>query len=68
MARDEALLIRLSRNEKRGFGDAAKLAGIGVSAWARERLRLAAIRELEAGARQIPFLTEEGNDGRARKD
>lgn len=48
--------IRISPEEKKGFQDAARLAGIPVSAWVRERLRLAAIRELEGARFPIPFI------------
>jgi hypothetical protein len=67
MARNDAVLIRLSEAEKKSFRDASKLAGIGLSAWARERLRLAAIRELEAAGRPILFLLSKG-DRDAGKD
>jgi hypothetical protein len=50
--------IRLSVAEKLGFEQAAELAGIPISAWVRERLRLAAIRELEGAGRHIPFIPE----------
>ena len=62
MARDDAILIRLTDKEKQSFKEAAKLAGIGVSAWARQRLRLAAIKEMEALGRQIPFLDDTTGD------
>lgn len=42
--------------EKQGFIEAAELAGIPLSSWVRERLRLAAIRELENAGRKIPFV------------
>lgn len=48
--------IRLTDAEKRGFQDAADIAGIPLSSWVRERLRLAAIRDLESAGRQIPFI------------
>jgi uncharacterized protein (DUF1778 family) len=43
----ETLLIRLESDEKQTFRDAAKVSGTPLSAWARERLRQAAIKELE---------------------
>jgi hypothetical protein len=66
VAKDDAFLIRLSEAEKSAFKDAARLAGIGLSTWARERLRLAAIRELETAAKPIAFLNdpEDGADER----
>ena len=32
------------------------IAGISLSSWIRERLRLAAIRELEQAGRKVPFV------------
>jgi uncharacterized protein (DUF1778 family) len=52
----DTLQIRLQPNEKDAFEMAAQLAGIAVSAWVRERLRRAAIRELGEAGKQIPFL------------
>jgi hypothetical protein len=52
----QVLQIRISAAEKQAFKAAAGLAGIPVSAWVRERLRLAAIRDLESAGRQIPFI------------
>ena len=48
--------IRLGTAEKEAFRDAAALAGLPVSAWARERLRRAAVKELEEAAMPIAFL------------
>ena len=55
--KSESLLIRLEVEEKEGFRQAATVAGIDLSTWARERLRLAAIRDLEDAGRPIPFLS-----------
>ncbi len=56
MPKAQVLQIRLTDLEKRGFLDAANLAGIPLSMWVRERLRLAAIRELESAGQKIPFV------------
>lgn len=56
MPKEQVLQIRLTEEEKRGFQDAAALAGIPLSSWVRERLRLAAIRDLEGAGQQIPFI------------
>lgn len=56
MAKSEILQIRLDEAEKRGFQASADLAGIPMASWVRERLRLAAIRELESAGQQIPFI------------
>lgn len=50
--------IRLSDPEKAGFEQAADLAGVPLSMWVRERLRLAAIRELEDAGRRAPFIPQ----------
>lgn len=54
----QTIQIRLSDSEKDGFEQAAALAGISISSWVRERLRLAAIRELEGAGQRIPFIPE----------
>jgi hypothetical protein len=59
MAKTEFVKIRLSDAEKRGFEKAADRAGISLSAWMRERLRRAAIRELEDASLPIPFIGEQ---------
>lgn len=57
-AKNEILQIRISDSEKEGFELAASLAGISLSSWVRERLRLTAIRELEGAGRRVPFVPE----------
>lgn len=56
MNRIEQFLMRLSPEEKEGFKMAAEIAGIGLSAWARQRLRTAATAELERAGQRAPFL------------
>ena len=56
MAKTETLQIRITPTEKQGFSAAARLAGIPVSSWVRERLRLAAIRDLESAGLKTPFI------------
>lgn len=56
MAKEQVLQIRLTEAEKHGFQLAANLAGIPMSSWVRERLRLAAIRDLESAGQKIPFI------------
>ncbi len=56
MAKPEIVQIRVSDEEKQSFQLAADLAGISLSSWVRERLRLAAIRDLESAGRKIPFV------------
>lgn len=57
-SKNEVLQIRISDSEKEGFELAAALAGISLSSWVRERLRLTAIRELEGAGRRVPFVPE----------
>jgi hypothetical protein len=56
MSKEQILQIRLTSEEKQGFLAAAELSGIPLSSWVRERLRLAAIRDLESAGQQIPFI------------
>jgi len=50
------LQVRVSDPEKTAFDAAAGLAGLDVSAWVRERLRLAARSELEGYGKPVSFL------------
>jgi hypothetical protein len=59
----ELIKVRLTFPERDGFQQAAELAGLTLSAWARERLRRAAIRELEEASKPIPFI-----GGKSRSD
>ena len=56
MEKKDFMQIRVSHLEKQGFVDAARLAGIPLSSWVRDHLRLAAIRELESAGRKNPFI------------
>lgn len=53
--------IRLLAAEKQAFRDAADLAGLDLSAWVRERLRMQARKELEAASRSVAFLAKTTN-------
>jgi uncharacterized protein (DUF1778 family) len=52
----EIIKIRMSPSEKDGCQAAADLAGLPLSTWVRERIRRAAIRELEEASIPIPFI------------
>ena len=52
------LPIRVRQSEKESFQQCADLAGISLSSWVRERLRIAAIRELEGAGRRVAFVEE----------
>lgn len=54
--KSETVKIRLDPDEKIAFEETARIAGISLSAWMRQKLRLAAIRELEQASRPIPFV------------
>ena len=53
---DEYMELRLSADEKQAFRDAAGLVGTPLAAWARERLRQLAARELKRAHRPVAFL------------
>jgi uncharacterized protein (DUF1778 family) len=55
----ELMQLRLQPAEKEAFQKAADTAGIALSGWVRERLRRAAVRELEDAGKSIPFLRQE---------
>jgi predicted HicB family RNase H-like nuclease len=48
--------IRVSEAEKEAFSRAAQIAGVPLSAWTRERLRMAAMRELDNVGEVAPFF------------
>ena len=50
------LQVRVEEVERAGFKAAAALAGLDLSAWARERLRTAARKELSSAGRTVAFL------------
>jgi hypothetical protein len=54
--RTDVIEVRVQPTEKQAFKLAASLAGVSLSSWMRERLRLAAIRELESAGQQVPFV------------
>ncbi|NQU85558.1 MAG: hypothetical protein HQ541_07340 [Mariniphaga sp.] len=57
MKKDEQIIIRVSSIEKQGFERAANLSGIGLSAWARQKLRSASIKEHQEIGEKAIFLT-----------
>ena len=60
MIKSESLKLRIGPEEKQAFQDAADLAGVALSVWIRERLRMVARSELEEAGRQIAFLQGKG--------
>jgi hypothetical protein len=60
----ELMRVRITDPEKEAFQKAADLSGVALSAWARERLRGVARRELIEAGLQVPFLQEKArSDG-----
>jgi hypothetical protein len=57
MKKDTQILIKVSEDEREGFRRAADIAGIGVSAWARQKLRAAAVQELQTVGENAPFIS-----------
>lgn len=54
------LNIRVSEAEKKTFARAAEVAGVALSSWMRERLRVAALRELDNIGESVAFLGDTG--------
>lgn len=54
----EMLEMRVQPNEKEAFRLAARESGLGLSTWARERLRRAARIELEEAGLPNPIVSE----------
>ncbi len=48
--------IRLSEAEKQAFSDAAKISGLSLSSWARERLRKTAREDLRKAKKDGDFF------------
>lgn len=57
-AKGRFLQVRLQDAEAADFATAADLAGIPLSTWVRERLRIVAKKELEVHGRPVEFLLE----------
>jgi len=54
------LQVRVDDAEKQAFNAAARLAGLDLSGWVRERLRQVARKELESAGQSVPFLGKLG--------
>ncbi|MBC8350366.1 MAG: hypothetical protein H8E66_00155 [Planctomycetes bacterium] len=55
-SKSQLLQVRLEQSEKDGFEAAAKMAGIPLSTWVRERLRIIAVDELERYGKTPKFI------------
>lgn len=56
MNKEKQIIIRVTEKEKEGFERASDIAGISLSAWARQKLRTSAIAELQNVGETAPFL------------
>ena len=54
--KSESVLLRMSLSERQAFTEAASLAGVPLSVWIRERLRLVARQELTKAGKEIAFI------------
>lgn len=56
----ELAQLRMAPDEKRAFHEAAKIAGVSFSTWARQVMRRAAIREFTDAGRRLDFYPTNG--------
>ena len=56
MDKTESIKMRIAPKERQTFDAAAKLAGISMSSWMRDRLRKIARQELVEAGQKVPFL------------
>jgi hypothetical protein len=61
--KSESILLRMESAEKVAFARAAEIAGVPLSVWIRERLRSAALRELDNVGEAAAFLVNPGVGG-----
>lgn len=61
MAKSYTMRLRVEETERQGFEKAAQISGLTLSAWARERLRGTARRELTEAGEQVPFHQRKGD-------
>jgi uncharacterized protein (DUF1778 family) len=54
--KDELIQLRVKAAEKETFRAAAKLSGLSMSSWMRERLLERGREELEQAGQSVPFL------------
>jgi len=56
MQKNHVVQVRMSAAEKASFDLAANAAGLSLSSWVRERLRTAALTELQFAGVKVPFV------------
>jgi hypothetical protein len=55
---NRVIQIRVTEDEKQSFLMAAAIAGVSQSAWIRERLRMACIKDIESTGNKVPLLKD----------
>lgn len=55
MEKTDTARLRLTPGEKDAFQEAARIAGVSFSTWARLTLRRAALREFQDAGRRLDF-------------
>lgn len=55
---NKVVQIRITEAEKESFLLAASISGVSLSAWIRERLRMACIKDIESTGNKVPFLKD----------
>jgi uncharacterized protein (DUF1778 family) len=68
MEKTDLARLRLTPDEKAAFQEAAKLAGVSFSTWARQTLRRAAVREFHDAGRRLDFHPSKRTLDNARND
>ncbi len=58
---DYNMQVRMPKSEITTYKDAAKLSGVSVSSWVRDRLRKAARQELQSSGMKVSFLEDSEN-------
>lgn len=56
---DDNIQVRMPKSEKETYRDAARLSGISVSSWMRDRLRKTARHELQSSGKRVAFIEDD---------
>jgi hypothetical protein len=68
MEKTDIARLRLTPDEKNAFQEAARIAGVSFSTWARQAMRRAAIREFHDAGRRLDFYPTSERTAHARND
>jgi DNA-directed RNA polymerase specialized sigma24 family protein len=66
MTRTDVLRMRVTELEKAAFEEAAQMAGVSFSTWARTILRRAALREFQDAGRRLDLYPPSESTSHAR--